>query len=144
MRITRLETLAEWWPVALVFRCDVHPERATTRNSCPFCASTEGVTRDTWCVHASAAAPLAQQLDWDFNAPSLSHTRRKKIMSLILIIKHRGWRKLPDWADFWKLGKLDARSSRDSTDEKTEEAGCTCIFVRLNFSAGNLKIRNKE
>lgn len=123
------------------------PGRGTHKN--PSCTSTTGITRDTCCVHTSVGTPLAWQLDGDINAsviccsPSPSHTWRKKIMSLILIIKHREWSKMPDWVDFWKLGKLDARSPRDVIDEKIQEAGWACIFVKLSFSSGNLKIWNK-
>lgn len=66
-------------------------------------------------------------------------TWRNKAKILFSTIKHREWRKLSDWASFWEVGKLDARSPMDSTNERVKEAGCTYIFVRLYFSAENLE-----
>lgn len=78
------------------------PRQGTHKN--PSCTSTTGVTRNTCCVHTSAGTSFAWQLDRDINAPliycSPSHTWRKKIISLILFIKHGEWRKMPDWVDF--------------------------------------------
>lgn len=67
-------------------------------------------------------------------------TWRNKAKILFSTIKHREWRKLSHWASFWEVGKLDARSPMDSTNERVKEAGCTYIFVRLYFSAENLEI----